>query len=114
MHITKTWAKSLLKRIGYVKRKCSNAGNVSIPAFKEIQDAFLVDITAEVVMNEIPNELILNWDQTALHLVPTGQWTMPQAGEKVVSIAHSDDKRQITAVVAASITGEYLPPQLLY
>ncbi len=55
IHITKTWAKSLLKRIGYVKRKCSNAEKVSIPHFLEIQEAFLADVTAEVVMNEIPN-----------------------------------------------------------
>ena len=28
VNITKTWAKSLLKRMGYVKRKCSNAGKI--------------------------------------------------------------------------------------
>ena len=39
---------------------------------------------------------------------------MHRAGEKVVPITNSDDKRQITAVVAASMTGEYLPPQLIY
>jgi len=31
-----------------------------------------------------------------------------------VSIAHADDKRQITAVLAVTATGEYLAPQLLY
>ena len=35
-------------------------------------------------------------------------------GDKVVPIAKSDDKRQITAVLAASIAGEYLSPQLLF
>ena len=65
-------------------------------------------------MNEIPLELIFNWDQTALHLVPTGQWTMNKSGEKVVAISNSDHKRQITAVLAATMSGEYLPPQLIY
>ena len=65
-------------------------------------------------MNEIPPELILNWDHTALHLVPTGQWTMNKSGEKVVPIINSDDKRQITAVLAVTMSGEYLPPQLIY
>ena len=74
----------------------------------------MADVTAEVIMNDIPDELIVNWDQTALHLVPTGQWTMHRHGEKVVPIINSDDKRQITAVLAASMTGEYLPPQLIY
>ena len=114
IHVTKTWAKSLLGRMGYVKRKGSNAGKVSMLHFEEIKEAFLADVTAEVVMNDVPDDLVFNWDQTVLHLVPTGQWTMHQAGEKLIPIANSDDKRQITAVLAASMTGEYLPPQLIY
>ena len=114
IHITKTWAQSLLNRMGYVKRKCSNAGKVPVTRFEEIQEAFLADVTAEVVMNEIPDDLIVNWDQTALHLIPTGQWTMHHSGDKMVPITNSDDKRQITAVLAASMAGEYLPPQLIY
>ena len=34
--------------------------------------------------------------------------------EKVVSIVGSDDKREITAVLAETSSGKYLPPQLLY
>ncbi len=65
-------------------------------------------------MNKIPPEMVFNWDQTAIQLVPTGQWTMNRAKEKVIPIANSDDKRQITAVVAATMTGEYLPVQLVF
>ena len=82
--------------------------------FKEIQDDFLADIQAEIVMNEIKQELIFNWDQTPLRFVPTGQWTMHKAGEKIIPIANSDDKRQVTAVFAATLTGEFLPPQVIY
>ena len=53
----------------------------------------LADIKVEVVMNDIPHDLIFNWDQTGIQLSPTGQWTMNQAGEKIISIANSDDKR---------------------
>lgn len=112
--LTKSWAKSLLKRMGYVKRKCSNAGKISVFRFEEIQSDFLADIQAEVVMNEIPEELIFNWDQTPLQFVPTGQWTMHKAGEKIIPIANSDDKRQVTGVFAATIKGEFLPPQVIY
>ena len=55
-------------------------------------------------MNDISNDLVINCDQTALHLVPTGQWTMHHAGDKVVPIINFDDKRQITAVLAATMT----------
>ena len=88
IELTKTWARPLLTRMGYVKRKCSNAGKVAVPHFNQLQADFLADVQAEVVMNEIPLELILNWDQTALHLVPTGQWTMNKSGEIVVAISN--------------------------
>ena len=65
-------------------------------------------------MRDIPKDLIFNWDQTAIQLVPTGNWTMNEAKAKRVVIANSDDKTQITAVLAATITGEYFPVQLVY
>ena len=114
VEITKSWAKSLLQRMGYVKQKCSNAGKISPTHFAEIKEVFLADIQAVVLMNEIPDELIVNWDQTGIQLVPTGDWTMHRAGDKVIPISNSDDKRQITAVLSASITGEYLAPQLIF
>ena len=58
--------------------------------FEEIQEVFLADIQAEVVMNDIPHHLIFNWDQTGIQTVLTGQWTMNRAKEKLIPIAHSD------------------------
>ena len=54
---------------------------------------FLADIAAEVVMKYIPREMIFNWDQTGLSIIPTSNWTMEREGAKVVSIAYVDDKR---------------------
>ena len=114
IELTKAWAMSLLHRMGYSKRRCSNAGKVSLPHLEEIQKNFLANIQSEVAMNDIPSVLVFNWDQTALRLIPTGQWTMHPTGAKVVPIAHCDDKRQVTAVLAATLTGEFLPPQIIY
>ena len=75
-----------------VKQKGSNAGKVSVSCFCELRDVFLSDIQAEVVMNDIPKDLILNWDQTAIQLVPTSDWTMNEAKAKKVVIANFDGK----------------------
>ena len=114
IEITKVWAKSIFQRMGYVKRKRSNAGKITVGCFKELQEEFLADIKAEVLMNDVPPPVIFNSDQTALQLVPIGEWTMHQVKEKIIPIASSDDKRQITVVLAITMTGEYLPPQLIY
>ena len=49
---------------------------MSVSHFDELKEVFMSDIRAEVLMNDIPDTLILNWDQTLLYLVPTGQWAM--------------------------------------
>ena len=108
--ITSSWAKSILKKMGYVKRKSSNADKVTVEDFEELKAVFLEDIKAEVLLNNIPIELVFNWDQTAMQLIPTDEWTMHQARDKVVPISHSDDKREITGVFVVTATGKYLPP----
>ena len=114
IEITKTWARSLLIRMGFVKRKCSTSGKIPMLQLEELKEVFLADLAAEVVMKDIPKELILNWDQTGVPIIPTGDWTMEKEGASRVSIAHADDKRQLTAVLAVTAAGEYLGPQLLY
>ncbi|MGH0147528.1 UNVERIFIED_CONTAM: hypothetical protein FKN15_010827 [Acipenser sinensis] len=64
--------------------------------------------------DSIPEELIFNWYQMALPLVPSGKWTMAQKVTKTIEIAGMDDKQQITEVFCSSMTGTFLPPQLLY
>ena len=64
-------------------------------------------------MDEIPAELVINFDQTALNIVPTSDWTMEAEGSKRVEII-TKDKRQITAVLAGTLNGDILPCQIIY
>ena len=89
--LSKEWGKSVLRRMGFFKRKANTKVKVSVEDFEK-KDIFLADIKAIVTMEEIPPELVLNWDQ----------------------IGGLDDKRQITAVFAASLIGDFLPVQLVY
>lgn len=68
------------------------------------------EIVGVVTMEDIPPELILDWDQTGINVVPASQWTMDRQGVRRVEIAGSNDKRQITAVLCGSHTGDFLPP----
>ena len=65
-------------------------------------------------MEEIPDDLVLNWDQTGIHYVPVSDWTMEKTGSKRVEIVGANDKRQIiSAVFAGTKSGKFLPPQLI-
>lgn len=65
-------------------------------------------------MDKIPSSLVINWDQTTIQYVPISSWTMEQEGAKRVEISGKDDKWQITAVLACTMSVNFLPPQLLY
>uniref|UniRef100_A0A1X7UP39 DDE-1 domain-containing protein n=1 Tax=Amphimedon queenslandica TaxID=400682 RepID=A0A1X7UP39_AMPQE len=99
--------------MGYVKRKGSNAGKITVAQFKEVQEVFLADIQAEVLMNDVHPQIICHWDQTPVHYVPTGEWTRHRQKE-IIPFANSDDKCQISAVLAVTQAGKYLPPQFIY
>ena len=97
--LTNTWAKSLLSRMNFTKRKGSTKQKVTIKDFEVVK---------------IPSRLIFNWDQTGLNLVPCPTWTMEEKGKKRVEIAGLNDKRQITTVLCGNLDGEVLPVQLIY
>jgi len=44
--------------------------------FSEVKRSFLRSVVETVTMEEIPPELILNWDQTGIMIVPSSSWTM--------------------------------------
>ena len=73
-----------------------------------------MDIKAIVTLEDIPLDLIINWDQTGMHYVPISSWTIAKEGSKRVEICGIDDKRQITAIFGCSMTGDFLPVQLVY
>lgn len=53
-------------------------------------------------------------DQTGVHLVSASSWTYEMVGSSDVAVVGAEDKRQITACVAASLRGDLLPLQLIF
>ena len=46
--------------MGFSKRKGTNAGTITVAHFEEVKECFMADIQAEVMMKEIPDDLIVN------------------------------------------------------
>ena len=112
--ITSNWAKSLLYRMNFVKRRGSSTAKMTVMNFEAVKEQFVLDVNAVVEMENIPPELVFNWDQTGISVIPGSSWTMEAKGSKRVEIVGISDKRQITAVFCGAMTGEFLPPQLIY
>ena len=107
--ISKTWAKSLFKRMGFVQC-ASTIGKVHIPesAIREAELSFQHKIVNFVEKYNIPSSLVLNSDQTV------GRTTLAQRNTTTVTIAGSTDKRSITATFTVTLGGKMLPFQLIY
>jgi len=112
--ISKYWAKSLMTRMNFVKRKATTKVKISNVNFEECKAQFVYDVKAIMELEEIPDDLVINWDHTGIHYVPVSNWTMEAEGSKRVAIAGIDDKRQITAVLSVTMSGHFLPPQIIY
>ena len=74
--LTKYWAKGLLTRMGFVKRRSTTTAKVNVSNFDEVRRQFLVDVKTIADMEEIPFSLIINWDQTVINYIPLISWTM--------------------------------------
>ena len=57
-----------------------------------------------VGLEDIPPELVLNWDQTGIKLVPVSNHTIDRQGLKQL----------ITAIFCGSLTGDFLTMQITY
>ena len=55
---------------------------MNVEKFDEVKMLFHQEIKNVIVMDEVPAELVINWDQTGLNYVPVSQWTMEQEGTK--------------------------------
>ena len=62
----------------------------------------------------IPDKLIFNWDNTPINIVPGSQRTITQKGSKIIELIGLGDKCQIAAVVCGTLSGDFLPLQLIY
>ena len=110
-----SWARSLFHRMGFVKRR-KTSSKVEIPdaARKEIEFLFHHEIVSYVEKFKIPPSLVLNLDQTPLKYVPVSQETMARRGSTSVTVEGSNDKRMITGTFAITLSGNFLPVQLIY
>ena len=58
--------------------------------------------------------MVANWDQSGINIVPSSNWTIEQEGASRVELVRLTDKCHVTMTFAASLSGDFLPPQILY
>ena len=114
--LTRGWALSLMKRMGLVRQRGNTQVKKSISSadYHHLRSTYLHQISAIVEVHQIFPEMVVNWNQSGISIVPTCNWTMEREGASRVEIAGQNDERQINVAFAASLSEEFLPSQVLY
>ena len=85
---------SLLEKARLVNRKATKAA-IKLPHnFSEHKKQFLHMITTVVQTHHIPEELVINIDETPLRIISIDKWTLEKEGTKQVPVVGFDDKRE--------------------
>ena len=115
IELTDGWGRHVLESMKWAKRK-GTTGKVepSQQFLDEEKLTFQRNISTIIEDHDIPKDLILNLDQTPLSYAFPGKYTFNPKGAKTVPTKGVDDKRQITATFSISMTGSFLPMQLIY
>ena len=71
-----------MERMGFVKRRATTKAKVSVSDINSPKAKFIFVVKVMIQMEEIPRDLVINWDQTGIHYVPVSSWTMAQESSK--------------------------------
>ena len=105
----------VFKRLNFVRRKSTTAKPFIAPALiKKIGFSFYKEIHEPVKWLNIPKELVINIDQTPLPFVNVSFYTKDKKGNQCVPIAGTTNYCQITSTFGVSLSGDFLPIQLIY
>ena len=58
--------------------------------------------------------MIVNFDRNRGQNIHVNEWSLEVKGSKQVDIVELDDKREITELLAVSLSGKVWPPQVIY
>ena len=101
---------SFVQQRGSIETKAK----LSDQQISRMKKTYLTQVSGMVKAHKIPPDLVINWDQAGVKLIPSQSWTMEEQGSTRVEIAGINDKCPITLTLASSMSGELLPLQLLY
>jgi hypothetical protein len=110
------WTRTFLKMELNWSYRASTTSAGKLPSDHEEQGKKMAQRCAYLVkIHNIPQSLVVNTDQTRIHLVPTrGSRTWEEKNSKFVRIHGIGDKRQITVAASSAANGQVFHFQVIF
>ena len=103
----------LLEKMNFVQWKQPLPRQAKHCKFQWGEESTLGYLFATITLEEIPAELILNWHQRDIKMVPNSTWTIEKLGVKRAERTEVNDRHLITAGFCGSLVWEFLPLQVV-
>jgi len=99
-----------MQRMKFVKCQGSTQAmaKLSDADITKLMKSYLLQIKGMLDAHNIPSQLVINLDQAGVKVVPSSDWTLEQEGVERVEIAGLNDKHQVTAMLAGTLSGKLL------
>jgi len=112
--VSKTFAKAFAQRhFGWTWRRTTGAA-MKLPEDWVVQgEGMEFRVAALCSMHSVPDCLVVNFDQTGVHLKPFSKRTYEVKGAKQVLSLGKEDKRQFTVLGSVAVDGVLLPLQVV-
>ena len=120
LFLSRDWGRNVLYRMEKEgKKMCRRKGTTAkIPIapglLKEVKLKYQREIQSIQKRHNIPDDMILNFDQTPLSYVSSPGHTLHFKGASNVPLVGKGKKKQITGTFTVSKSGIFLPMQLIY
>ena len=120
LSLNSDWGKNLLYRMEKERKKmtrrCATTSKLPVAPgiISEVKLDFQRKIKAAQSKHDIPDDLIINFDQTPLSYICSPNHTLHQRGAKSVPLNSKGKKKQITGTFTVTKSGIFLPMQLIY
>jgi hypothetical protein len=110
------WTRDFVKTKLHWSYRVATTAAQKLPLDWEAQGLKMSQRIAYLVKSySIPDSMVINTDQTGIHLIPTGgAHTWDEKGTKHVKVHGMEDKRQVTVTVSSSAAGTLLPFQVIF
>ena len=112
-----SWCDRFYSRHNFTHRVATTKMREAVPADFEAKKESYIEIGSRIIHeNNIPKELVIAGDETAVMLVSKAKYTYAEKGSKRVRLIGigDNDKAQITATVFVTEDGDVLPIQLIF
>ena len=101
------WIWALVKELGLTDRAGTTAGQKLPTDWPELQSQLRLRLAYMVQRRKIPRMLVINWDQSGVPMVMTGNRRYAKKNAKDVAIAGKGEKRQVGMDQGMSVDYKY-------